>query len=45
MYFYYLGEISWRVVGYVLLTIVGNVVGGVALPTVTLIKEYAEHTK
>lgn len=45
MYFYYLGEFSWRIVGYILLTIVGNIVGGVALPTVTLIKEHAQHVK
>ena len=41
MYFYYLGEISWEVVGYVLLCILGNIIGGVAFPCITLVKEYA----
>lgn len=41
MYFYYLGECSWRVVGYVLLSVLGNILGGVALPCITLVKERA----
>ena len=41
MYFYYFGELSLRVVGYILITIVGNIVGGVALPLITLLKERA----
>lgn len=39
MYFYYLGECSWRVIGYILLGIFGNIVGGVLLPCITLLKE------
>lgn len=42
MYFYYYGEVSWRVVGYILITIVGNMVGGEALPLIQLLKERAE---
>ena len=42
MYFYYLGEISWEVVGYVLLCILGNIVGGVAFPYIKLAKEHVE---
>ena len=42
MYFYYLGEISWEVVGYVLLCILGNIVGGVAFPCIKLAKEHVE---
>ena len=42
LYFYYLGEVSWKVVGYILITILGNIVGGVLLPCITLIKTFAE---
>ncbi len=45
MYFYYLGEFSWRVVGYELLCIVGNILGGVALPCVTLLKARVQKDK
>ncbi len=45
LYFYYLGEISWQIVGYILLTVLGNVVGGVALPCAILFKEYANAKK
>ena len=38
-YFYCLGEMSWRVVGYILLTIVGNVIGGVILPRVLKLRD------
>ena len=38
-YFYCLGEMSWRVVGYILLTIVGNVIGGVILPLVLKLRD------
>lgn len=45
MYFYYLGEISWRVVGYILLSILGNIIGGVFLPAITLFKERVKAQK
>ncbi len=45
LYFYYLGEVSWRVVGYVLITVLGNIIGGVLLPCITLIKTFAEKQK
>ena len=38
LYFYYLGEASWRVTGYILLTILGNTVGGLTLPVVSLLR-------
>ena len=38
-YFYCLGEFSWRVIGYIALTIVGNVIGGVILPLVINLKD------
>ncbi len=38
-YFYCLGEMSWRVIGYILLTIVGNVIGGVILPLVLKLRD------
>ena len=41
-YFFYYGQISWHVIGYVLLTILGNIVGGTGLPTITLLRETAQ---
>ena len=38
MYIYYFGECSWRIVGYILLAIAGNIVGGVLYPTFLLVK-------
>ena len=39
MYFYLLGTFSWQAVGYILICIVGNILGGVALPLALLVKE------
>ena len=41
-YVYYLGEVSWQVVGYIMLTILGNVIGGVLLPLVIKLKDENE---
>ncbi|MBQ9730318.1 MAG: formate/nitrite transporter family protein [Clostridia bacterium] len=41
-YFYSLGEISWRVVGYIALTVVGNILGGTAFP---LFVNFKHHTQ
>lgn len=38
-YFFSLGEVSWRVVGYILITIVGNILGGTAFPLVVNFKK------
>ncbi len=38
-YFFCLGELSWRVVGYVTLTIVGNLIGGIILPLVLKLRD------
>lgn len=42
LYFYFLGEVSWRVVGYIVMSVLGNIVGGVLLPLVILLKERAK---
>lgn len=39
LYLYYLGDFSWKIVGYVLLTVLGNIIGGVILPLISLLKE------
>ncbi len=39
LYLYYLGDFSWKIVGYVLLTVIGNILGGVILPLISLLKE------
>ena len=38
-YFYCLGEFSWRVVGYIALTILGNLIGGIILPLVLKLRD------
>ncbi len=38
-YFYCLGEFSWRVVGYISLTILGNLIGGIILPLVLKLRD------
>jgi formate/nitrite transporter FocA (FNT family) len=39
LYFYFLGEFSWKVIAYVLLSIVGNVIGGLLLPLSMMIRD------
>lgn len=41
LYFYYLGEISWKVVGYIALSILGNIIGGVILPLIVKLREFS----
>ena len=43
MYFYYLGEVSWRVVWYILFSIAGNLIGGVLMPLVIILKNGKEN--
>ena len=38
LYFYFLGEVSLRVVGYIILSIIGNAIGGVLLPLVVMLR-------
>ncbi len=45
LYFYFLGEISWRVAGYILLTVLGNIIGGVILPLVSLLRERTQKSE
>lgn len=45
LYFFYLGEVSWRVVGYIALSIAGNIVGGVVLPFISLFRERSKISK
>ncbi len=45
LYFYFYGEISWHVVGYIVMSILGNIVGGVLLPLVILLKEKAKEER
>ena len=44
LYFFYLGEMSWRIVGYIALSILGNIVGGVLFTLPMLYKERVEKT-
>ena len=39
LYFYFYGVCSWKLIGYILLSIIGNILGGVALPLVIKLKE------
>ena len=38
LYFYFLGEVSWHVVAYILLSIVGNAIGGVLMPFTVMLR-------
>ena len=38
-YFYCLGELSWRVIGNISLTILGNLIGGIILPLVLKLRD------
>ena len=41
-YFYLSGTFGWQVVGYELICILGNIVGGVILPLVSMFREYSK---
>ena len=45
LHFFYLGECSWRVVGYILMSILGNLIGGVTFPIITLIRKQTERDR
>ena len=45
LYFYYLGEISWKVVGYIALSILGNIIGGTLLPLIIKLREFSINRK
>lgn len=45
LYFCYLDETSWRVAAYILLTVAGNLLGGICFPTISLLREYIERKK
>ena len=39
LYLTFYGQITWKIIGYVAISIVGNIIGGVMLPVVMLWKE------
>ncbi len=41
-YFYLTGTCTWQVVGYEVMCILGNIVGGVILPLVSMFREYSK---
>ena len=45
MYFYYLGDFCWHVVAYILITILGNIIGGLILPLAAVVRDYSEQQK
>jgi hypothetical protein len=45
LHFFYLGEFSWRVVGYIAVSIAGNIIGGVIFPCITAFRKYAERKR
>lgn len=45
LYFYYLGEFSWRVVAYIALSILGNIIGGIILPLIVKLREFSINRK
>ena len=45
LYFIFLGKFSWKIVGYCLLSIVGNVVGGIILPYISILRDKLDEKK
>ncbi len=45
LYLFYYGEVSWRIVGYIVIAFLGNLVGGVVFPIVSKLREYSEKKK
>ncbi len=45
LYFFFNGEISWTIVGFEALCIVGNILGGIILPCISLLREQAKTNK
>lgn len=45
LYLFYYGEVSWRIVGYIVIAFCGNLVGGVVFPIVSKLREYTEKKK
>ncbi|MBE7085900.1 MAG: formate/nitrite transporter family protein [Clostridiales bacterium] len=43
LYFCYLGEASWKMFGYILISVCGNVLGGVVMPLIMIVKEKAKN--
>lgn len=41
-YFYLTGTCTWQVVGYEVMCILGNIIGGIILPLVSIFREYAK---
>ncbi len=45
LYFFFNGEFSWKILGYETLCIVGNIVGGVILPYISLFRERSKQQR
>lgn len=41
LYFFFYGQFSWQIIGYELLAVLGNIVGGIILPLIVMLREYA----
>ena len=42
LYFYFNGICSWQIIGYEALCVLGNILGGIILPLVHLVREYSK---
>ncbi len=45
LYFFFNGEFSWKILGYEALCVLGNVVGGVILPYISLFREHSKRQR
>lgn len=45
LYFIFLGKISWKIVGYCLLSILGNILGGIILPYISILRDKLNEKK
>lgn len=41
LYFIFYGQFSWQIIGYEVLAVLGNIVGGILLPLIVMLRDYA----
>ena len=41
LYFFFYGQFTWQIIGYEVLAVLGNIIGGIILPLIVMLREYA----
>ena len=45
LYFHFYGQCTWQIIGYEALCVLGNIIGGIILPLIVMLREHAILTK